>query len=147
MLGGNLFSDPFAQPSPLPLNQNQMGFGQMGYRQMPGVFQKPETSTAGFQKPDSANQFGNPDTSMSSSENAPEKLTAVKKKDKQSSGPQKIIGPQKDSIPTSVATSQTQAGAQGTTQPGIVKTTNPVIQPKQNMVVPFAKVGGYSCKT
>ena len=136
------FSDPFAQPSPLPLNQNQMGFGQMGFnRPMQGVL-RPETSTAGFQKPD---QFSNTETSVASADNAPEKLTAVKKKDKPSTGPPKIIGPQKESIPTSVATSQPQAGgAQGTTnqtsQPGIVKNTNPILQ-KQN-IMPFAKVGG-----
>ena len=120
-----------------------MGFSQMGFnRPMQGVFQKPETSTAGFQKPD---QF-NSETSMASSENGPEKLTAAKKKDKQSTGPQKIIGPSKEGIPpTTVATSQQGAAAPGTTQqtsqPGIVKTTNPAV-PKPNVNMPFAKVGG-----
>lgn len=122
-----------------------MGFGQMGFnRQMPGVFQKPETSTSGFQKPDSSNQFQPPETSMASSDNVPEKLTAIKKKDKQSTPAQKTIGPKTDSQPATSQAVTSQAQVQGTptttSQPGIVKTANPVMQPKPNMMIPFAKV-------
>lgn len=128
--------NPFAQHSPLPLNQNQMGFNQMGFnRQMPTVFQKPETST-GFQKPgESSSQFQNPETAIAV-ENLVEKTAASKKKDKQAAT-QKIIAQKTDTQATSQA--MPQAASQAVTGKKDFP-VNPLMPAKAPAMIPFAKV-------
>ena len=148
-------SDPFAQHSPLPLNQNQMGFNQMGFNpQVRNVFQKPETatSTSGFQKPgDSTNQFQNSEAALAA-ESISDKSAANKKKDKPIVA-QKSIAQKTDTLATPQVT--TQGPAQVNLQPGGLLASaaaaaaakkdnpvNPIMPAKTPMMIPFAKVRG-----